>query len=171
MFNAKNRIHKIVAKRLNGGKIVSRCTLRNFLEANKNRTFWYKSEPFHIQEISNRWVAPDDPYQNRYMVFDSPLSAINPHVIYYRYGSWGDLFVVYRHVLLKIDTSGRLNLYYSHSCDWTVTDTNITAKDLKSILYVTMFGDVMEEYVSGKYDEDIYELLNLFIKNDSFFEK
>ena len=29
----------------------------------------------------------------------------------------------------------------------------------------------MEEYISGKYDKDVYELLNFLIKNDAIYEK
>jgi hypothetical protein len=34
-----------------------------------------------------------------------------------------------------------------------------------------MFGDVMEEYVSGKYDDDVYNLLKFFVKNGVFYNK
>ena len=109
--------------------------------------------------------------QIRYFLYDKPLSAINPYDIYYRYTGWGDVFIVYRHILIKIDSSDRLNIYYSQTCNWNVTDTNVSSDDSENVLYVSMFGDVMEEYVSGKYDEDVYNLLNFFVKNGVFYNK
>jgi hypothetical protein len=166
MFNIKNKIHKLTAR-----KEISKCRVRDFLKKYTSKTIWLKGEPFHINEIAGRWDEPDNPYQNRYFIYDKPLSVINPYDIYYRYTGWGDVFIVYRHILIKIDASDRLNIYYSQTCNWNVTDTNVSSDDSENVLYVSMFGDVMEEYVSGKYDEDVYNLLIFFVKNGVFYNK
>ena len=170
MFNIKRKIYKLTAKKVNG-KNISKCRVRDFLKKNTSKTFWLKGEPFHINEIAGRWVEPNNPYQNRQFIYDKPLSAINPYDIYYRYTSWGDVFIVYRHILIKIDSSDRFHIYYSQTCNWNVADTIVLSDDSKEVLYVSMFGDVMEEYVSGKYDEDVYNLLKFFVKNDAFYAK
>ena len=170
MFNIKRKIYKLTAKKENG-KNISKCRVRDFLKKNTSKTIWFKGEPFHINEIAGRWDEPNNPYQNRQFIYDKPLSAINPYDIYYRYTSWGDVFIVYRHILINIDSSDRFHIYYSQTCNWNVTDTIVLSDDSKEVLYVSMFGDVMEEYVSGKYDEDVYNLLKFFIKNDAFYAK
>lgn len=171
MFNIKRKIHKLTARKVNDNINISKGRVRDFLKKNTNKTFWLKGEPFHINEIAGRWDEPNNPYQNRYFIYDRPLSAINPYDVYYRHTSWGDVFIVYRHILIKIDTSDRLHIYYSQTCNWDVTDTNVSSDDSKEILYVSMFGDVMEEYVSGKYDDDVYNLLKFFVNNGVFYNK
>ena len=171
MFNIKKKIHKLTARKVNANIKISRNRVRDFLKKNTSKTFWSKGEPFHINEISGEWNEPNNPYQNRFFIYNQPLSAINPYDVYYRNSNWGDVFIIYRHILIKIDTADRVNIYYSQTCDWTVTDTNVSSDDSKEILYVSMFGDVMEEYVSGKYDKDVYNLLKFFVNNGVFYNK
>lgn len=171
MFNAKKKIQKFFNRRLNGNNNVSRVSLRDFLRKNNGRTIWYKGEPFHITELTPKLEYPDDPYQNAYTVYPDPQSAINPYCVYYRDGSWSDLCVIYRNILITIDTSNRFNIYYNPSSQWIVTDTGITSKDSKSVFYVTMFGDIMEEYTSGKYDENVYEVIKFLIDNEALYQK
>ena len=157
MFNAKKKIQKLVNRRLNGGNDISRASVKDFLRKNNDRTVWYKGEPFHITELTSK--------------FEYPESAINPHCVYYRDGSWNDLCMIYRNILIKIDSSNRFFIYYNPSCQWTVTDMGITGNDSKSILYVSMFGDIMEEYTAGKYDENVYEVIKFLINNEALYQK
>jgi hypothetical protein len=156
MFNIKRKIYKITSKNENG-KYISRQRVRDFLKENMNKTIWFKGEPFHINDITGR--------------YDSPLSCINPHDIYYHNALWGDIFIVYRHILININTSGSFSIHYSQTCNWNVSDNTVSSNDSKQVLYVTMYGDVMTEYVSGKYDNDVYNLLKFFVNNDAFYCK
>lgn len=171
MFNAKKKIQKLLNRRLNGGNNISKASVKDFLRKNNGRTIWYKGEPFHITELTSKLEYPDNPYQNAYAVYPSPQSAINPHCVYYKDGSWSDLCMIYRNILIKIDSSNRFFIYYNPSCQWSVTDTGITGNDSKSILYVSMFGDIMEEYTAGKYDENVYEAIKFLINNEALYQK
>lgn len=171
MFNIKRKIYKLTARKVNDNINISKCRVRDFLKKNTSKTFWLKGEPFHINEIAGRWDEPNNPYENRHFIYDNPLSAINPYDVYYRHTSWGEVFIIYRHILIKIDSSDRLNIYYSQTCNWNVTDTNVSSDDSKEVLYISMFGDVMEDYVSGKYDNDVYNLLKFFVNNGVFYNK
>ena len=166
MFNIKRKILRTIRN-----LSISRSVLHDFFSNNRNTTLWNKNEPFHIKIMEKSLYYPNNPYQNAYVIYEDPLTSVNPFHIYIHNAIGGDLYVIYRDILLTVESCGRFQISYNLSQKWKLNEWGIILKDMQEIFYVSCYGDVITEYVSGKYDKNVYELLNFLNKNDVLHRK